>query len=97
MRIRIYTIAKRQLLVEYNVRSSYESTFYHRNMPTLSAKRCRQILDTVSPHFKVESELFAFENVIVSLEDVEEKSRIIADKLNELAKKELKGGFTYEF
>ena len=63
MRIRIYTIAKRQLLVEYNVRSSYESTFYHRNMPTLSAKRCRQILDTVSPHFKVESELFAFENV----------------------------------
>lgn len=63
MRIRIYTIAKRQLLVEYNVRSSYESTFYHRNMPTLSAKRCRQILDTVSPHFKVESELFTFENV----------------------------------
>lgn len=29
----------------------------------------------------------------VSLEDVEEKSRIIAGKLNELAKKELEGGF----
>ena len=32
-------------------------------MPTLSAKRCREILNTVYPHFKAKSEMFVIENV----------------------------------
>ena len=32
-------------------------------MPTLSAKKCREILNIVSPKFKIESETLVFENV----------------------------------
>lgn len=63
MKIRVYRIGKTNLIGEYNVKNIYDSRFYHRNMPTLSAKRCREILDSVSPNFKIESELFVIENV----------------------------------
>ena len=63
MKIKIYKVGKTELIGEYNVKSVYDSRFYHRNMPTLSAKRCREILNAVCPHFKVESELFVIENV----------------------------------
>lgn len=63
MKIRIYTVGKRRLIGQYQVRSSYEGRFYHRMMPTLSAKHCRGILDTISPHCKLHSEYVVMENV----------------------------------
>ena len=63
MRIRIYKISNKELIGEYNLRSTFEGTFYHRNMPTISAKRCKKILDSVCPHMKIESEMFVLENV----------------------------------
>ena len=63
MRIRIYTVGKKEFIGEYRVKSVYESTFYHKNMPILSAKSCREILNKVYPHFKADKELFVFENV----------------------------------
>jgi hypothetical protein len=62
MTVNIYTIGKKKLIGTYNVKSTYESSFYFRNMPTLSAKRCREILNSVSPHYKIESETFVFED-----------------------------------
>lgn len=63
MKIKIFTVGKKKLVGEYNVRSVYEGSFYHRNMPVLSARRCREILNTVYPNFKAESALFVIENV----------------------------------
>lgn len=62
VKVRIYKIANHELIGEYNVKSAYEERFYHRDMPTLSAKRCREILNTVCPHCKIESETFLFED-----------------------------------
>lgn len=69
MKVRIYERGNTrngntpQLLREYNVRNVYESSFYFRPVPTLSAKRCRGILNELFPHFKAEKELLLFENV----------------------------------
>lgn len=63
MKINIYTIGKQKLIGTYNVKSVYDSSFYFRNMPTLSAKRCREILNIVSPNYKSSSETLVFENV----------------------------------
>lgn len=63
MRIRIYKIGKTELIEECNVKSMYEDTFYHRNMPMLSAKQCRKILNFISPNFKVDSKEFVIENI----------------------------------
>lgn len=63
MKINICTIGKKQLIGTYNVRNAYDSSFYFRNMPTLSAKKCREILNIVSPDYKIESETLIFENV----------------------------------
>lgn len=55
MLINIYTVGKREKIAEnMTVKSSY-SDIYYRNMPTLSAKRCRTILNKLFPHFKAES------------------------------------------
>lgn len=62
MKINIYTSGKKELIGTYNVRSVYDSEHYFRNMPTLSAKRCREILNTISPHYKLHSENLVFEN-----------------------------------
>lgn len=62
MKVNIYTIGKNLLIGTYTARDKYESSFYFRNMPTLSAKRCREILNIVSPNYKIESETFVFEN-----------------------------------
>ena len=46
MIINIYTIGKKQKLVENMlIRSKYDSSFYFRKMPYLSGKRCRDILN----------------------------------------------------
>lgn len=63
MKVKIYTIDRKELIGIYNVKSVYDPVFYFCNMPTLSAKRCRGILNMVSPNFKISYELFAFENV----------------------------------
>ena len=42
--VRIYTIGKKELLAELNVRNVYESSFWFRPMPTISDRRCRKIL-----------------------------------------------------
>jgi hypothetical protein len=63
MTVNIYTIGKKKLIGTYNVKSVYDSSFYFRSMPTLSAKRCIEILNIVSPNYKIDSELLVFENV----------------------------------
>lgn len=63
MKIKIYTPFKTELIGEYNARMLFDDTFYHRNMPTLSAKLCGKILNTISPHFKIDSEEFLIENL----------------------------------
>ena len=63
MTVNIYTIGKKKLIGTYNVRNIYESSFYFRNMPTLSTKRCKEILNSISPNFKIESDTLVFENV----------------------------------
>ncbi|SEU08960.1 hypothetical protein SAMN05443270_3055 [Lacrimispora sphenoides] len=63
MKVNIYTIGKKTLIGTYNVKYVYDSSFYFRGMPTLSAKRCREILNIVSPNFKIESETLVIENV----------------------------------
>lgn len=63
MKVNIYTIGKKQLIGTYNVRNVYDSSFYFREMPTLSANRCREILNIVSPNFKIESATLVIENV----------------------------------
>lgn len=63
MKVNIYTVGKKKLIGTYDVRSSYDDIFYFRNMPKLSAKRCREILNIVSPNYKIESETLVIENV----------------------------------
>ena len=44
MRIRIYTCCEKKLIGEYNVKSVFEPSFYHRNVPYISGRRCAKIL-----------------------------------------------------
>lgn len=60
-KLKIYTIGKKSLVWSGNVKNVYESSFYFRTMPTLSEKRCRQILNTLYPHFKADNEYLVFE------------------------------------
>lgn len=62
MRVNLYTIGKKQLIGTYEARNAYDSSFYFRNMPTLSAKKCREVLDIVSPNFKINSKMLVFED-----------------------------------
>lgn len=62
MKVNVYTIGKKQLIGTYDARNAYESSFYFRNMPTLSVKKCREILNAVSPNFKIESKTLVFED-----------------------------------
>ncbi len=62
-KVKIYTIGKAELIAEVNVKNVYEDSFYHRNMPTLSARRCKQILNDIYPHFKADGITLVFEYV----------------------------------
>lgn len=69
MTINIYKLAsnrndyKPELIAEnLKVRSVY-SEYYFRKVPTLSAKRCAKIYNSLYGHFKADGELFLFENV----------------------------------
>lgn len=59
--VRIYTIGKTQLLAEYRVKKVFEPTFYHKPIETLSAKRCREVLNKIYPNSKVSDCLVVFE------------------------------------
>jgi hypothetical protein len=63
MRIRIYTCCEKKLIGEYNVKSVFEPSFYHRNVPYISGRRCAKILNELYPHYKVEKEQLVFEKV----------------------------------
>ena len=63
MKIRIYTI-KKEFLCECNSRNVFEDSFYHKPMPALSQRKCSGILDSISPHFKIEKEFLLFEDVM---------------------------------
>lgn len=75
MRVNVYTIGKKQLIGRYDAKNSYDSSFYFRDMPTLSAKKCREILDTVSPNFKINSKTFVFEDAETGHTGVQEIHR----------------------
>ncbi len=75
MKVNIYTIGKKQLIGTYNVRNAYESSFYFRNMPTLSATKCREILDSISPNYKINSKTLVFENAETGYTGVQEVHR----------------------
>lgn len=62
MKVNIYTIGKKQLIGTYTATNRYDSSFYSRNMPTLSAKTCRKVLNSISPNFKIGSKMLVFEN-----------------------------------
>ena len=63
MRIRIYTCCEKKLIGEYNVKSVFEPSFYHRNVPYISGRRCAKILNELYSHYKVEKEMLLFEKV----------------------------------
>ena len=63
MIINIYTIGKREKIAENIKVKSVYSDVYYRNMPTLSAKRCRDILNRLYPHFKADNTTLVFEDV----------------------------------
>jgi len=75
MKVNVYTIGKKQLIGTYEARNAYESSFYFRDMPTLSAKKCREILDTVSPSFKIESKMLVFEDAETGYTGIQELHR----------------------
>lgn len=60
-KLKIYTIGKKSLVWSGNVKNVYDSNFYFRTMPTLSEKRCKQILNVLYPHFKAECQTLVFE------------------------------------
>ena len=63
MIINIYTIGKREKIAEnLKVKSCYDDRFYKRNMPTLSARRCREILKKLYPHFNADGVQLVFED-----------------------------------
>lgn len=75
MQVNIYTIGKKQLLGTYTARDAYESSFYFRNMPTLSAKTCREVLNAISPDFKISSKILVFENAETGYTGMQELHR----------------------
>lgn len=64
MIINIYTIGKHEKIAEnLKVKSAYDDKFYKRNMPTLSARRCKMILNKLYPHFKADGVELILEDV----------------------------------
>lgn len=61
MKVKVYTIGKKHLIGTYEARHIYDPTFYFRKMPTLSAKSCRVILDTLYPNGKINDALLVLE------------------------------------
>lgn len=63
MIVNVYTIGKKDFIGTYKARNVYESSFYFCNMPTLSKKTCKSILDNLYPNFMADGVCLVFENV----------------------------------
>ena len=69
MRVNVYkpscnsTNYKPELIITLNVRLQYESSFYFRNMPAISAKICRKIIRQLNNGILYNEETLLFENV----------------------------------
>lgn len=59
--VNIYNPFNNELIGKYKVRNIYEDIFYHRPMPTLGSKICKQILSNMYPHFKADNVPMLFE------------------------------------
>lgn len=63
MNITLYNIYSQEKIATINVKSSYESSFYFRNMPTIGGRTCAKILNAMYPHFKADGvEVLAVDN-----------------------------------
>lgn len=51
------------LIEELNVRNVYDSRFWHRPMPTIGDRKCKEILKKMYPHMKADGVLVLIENV----------------------------------
>lgn len=63
MKVRIYKKTGGEPVGEYITRNVFEDSFYHREMPSLTARQCREILDSISPDIKLNSERFVIEDM----------------------------------
>lgn len=71
MKVRIYEIGCKKVIDEINVKSVYDSSFYFRPVPTISARTCARILNKIYPDFKAEKEMLVFENVKTGTKEVQ--------------------------
>lgn len=60
-KLKVYDVGKKNLLYELNVKNAYDGSFYFRNMPTISARKCTKILNELYPHFKNNDVTLVFE------------------------------------
>ena len=60
-KLNIYDIGKHNLLWSGVVKNVYDGSFYFSEMPTLSAKQCKEILDIISPDYKLHETMLVFE------------------------------------
>lgn len=75
MKVNIYTLGKKQSIGTYNARNAYDSSFYFRDMPTLSPKKCREILNIVSPNYKIGSVTLVLEDTETGHTGIQEINR----------------------
>ena len=59
--LKVYDMGKHSLLWAGVVKNVYDSSFYFQNMPTLSAKQCKEILGAISPNYKFHEITLVFE------------------------------------
>ena len=52
-----------ELVEELNVRNSYDSKFWHRPMPTIGERKCKQILKNLYPWMQADNIPVLIENV----------------------------------
>ena len=76
MKVNIYTIGKKQLIGTYTATHRYDYIFYFRNMPTLSEKNCRVVLNNISPDIKIGSKMLVVENAETGYTGAQEIHRI---------------------
>ena len=52
-----------QLVDEINVRTIYDNVFWHKSVPTIGERKCKQILKKIHPWNKVDGIPLMFEDV----------------------------------
>ena len=60
-KLNIYDIGKHNLLWTGVVKNVYDGSFYFSEMPTLTAKQCKEILNKISPNYKLHETTLVFE------------------------------------